>query len=66
VVAHIAEGFLIVLLFMLSLSAIVMMAAGIFVWVEYIFGGIIETYKQADTIYLDSLSKKDTVIEINN
>jgi hypothetical protein len=66
VVGYIAGGFLIVLLFTLSLSAIVMIAAAIFVWLEYIVGGIIEAYKQADSIYLDSLSKKDTVIDINN
>jgi TM2 domain-containing membrane protein YozV len=65
-VGYIMEGFLVVLVVAICLFSIVAIAVAIFSFAKDIIDGIIETYNQADTVYLDSLSKKDTVINLGD
>jgi hypothetical protein len=51
-------GYLVALVIGLSLVIIFGIVLAIFILAKYIIEGIIETYKQADTVYLNSLTKK--------
>jgi hypothetical protein len=64
-ILDVAVGFLVVLVVGLGGFSTCGVVFCIFSLAKYIVEGIIETYKQADTVYLDSFAKKDTVINVD-